>query len=195
MAMSKRKRERLDVGMNNGQKKPKPSRKERGATLTGKHEGLGGKKAEDKDTVAVAVDSGAELEPVKGTDKEKSTNTQEDSDGEKAVIQMAPLTNDTSQTMAQPENASASHERLEQRVAKLERRKGKRMKIGEHQKGTEEVSSQRKSSRRKGRMRSKNEKPFWRVSDATGGQMLDLDPIFTLNEEYINFFLRLDVIG
>lgn len=171
MEMSKRKRERLDIGSND-QKKPKSSRTdERAATLHRKHEGPVGKELEDKDA------AGVETKSIKGTHKAKNTKNQEDSDGHKAVIERAPLRNDTSQTVA------ASHEKLELRVAKLERRKGKKMKSGDHSNNAQVVSKHRKGSQQKGRLRSRNEKSFWKVSDAIGGQMLDLDPIFALNEE------------
>ena len=184
MVMSKRKRERLELGRNTDQKKHKPFQKDdRVATSHQKHEGPVGNEAEDKDTGAVAVDAEVESKPVKGTNKTKRKNNQEDSDGQKAALQTAPFTSDTPQTMAQPGNVSASPDKLESSLVKLERRKGRKTKTRGHPKNAEVVSNQREGNRQKGRMRSQKEKPFWKVSDAIGGQMLDLDPIFALNEE------------
>lgn len=193
--MSKRKRERLDLGRIDDQKKHKPSRKgERGATITKKHEGLVEQQAEHGENFAVAVDEGADLKPLKETDKSKRTNIK-DSDRQEAVMQNGLLTNGIPPTLALTKNNLVVHEKLEQKAAKIKKKKNKKKKIGEHSKDIEVLSSQRKSSRQKRRTHSQKEKSLWRVSDAIGGQMLDLDPIFALNEEYIIFLECLYRIG
>lgn len=184
MAMSKRKRERLDVGRKNNQKKPRSSREDDRIVISdGNRKGPTGRQTEDKDTPAVAVEAEVELKSVKGADKANRTKNQEDSEGKKTVIQKAPFKQDAPQTMVQPMNISASHGKPEPTVANLERTKGKKTKTGGHPQNAEEVSKKHKGSRQRRRKRSRNEKSFWEVSDAIGGKTLDLDPIFALNEE------------
>lgn len=188
MLMSKRKRDRLDVGRQNDQKKPKPSREETGITTLHKNrERPTGREADLKDVSAAVVDNQGELKSIRGAKKVKRTNVQENSEGQKAGIQTAPSTNDAPQSITQPGNISTSHDNVELKLVKTKtkkkKKKGKKMKTGEPPKNAEAVSDQRKGSQPKKRKRSQNTKSFWEVSDATGGQMLDLDPIFALNEE------------
>lgn len=39
---------------------------------------------------------------------------------------------------------------------------------------------------KKGKLESKTDKARWKVLQMAGGRMLDLDPIFALNEEFVN---------
>lgn len=182
--MSKRKRERPDIGRDNDQKKHKPSREGGRVTLLhGKTEGLEKKEVEDKGVVAIAVDAGVKKESVKTVEKTKSRKNQKDSDSQKPSIKGAPSTSATPQNVAQPGNVSVSHEKPELTVSKLEKRKAKKTKAGEHPKNAGVPSNHHKDNRQKAKMGSQNERSSWKVSDPIGGQMLDLDPIFALNEE------------
>ena len=183
-AMSKRKRERLDVGRKNDQKKSKPSREDDGTTtLHGIREDPAGKETQDKKAPAVSADAGIEFKPPQRADKAKRTTSYEDSDGQKVAIQTAPPANNAPQNRAQLRNVSASHKNLGLKVTRMKRRKSKRTNTKEHSRNAEAVSNQCKGSRPKKTKRSLNEKLFWKVSDAIGGQMLDLDPIFAPSEE------------
>lgn len=186
--MSKRKRERQDLGGIDDQKKHKRSKKdERSATMTKNPESLVEQQAGNRETVAVVGDERADLKPLKETDKSKRTNHMKDFDRQEAVTQNGLFTNGILPTLALAKNALAVHEEPEQRVAKMKKKRNKTKKIGEHSKDIEASSSQRKRSRQKRRTHFRSEKCLWGVSDAIGGQMLDLDPIFALNEEYIIF--------
>jgi hypothetical protein len=180
--MSKRKRDRLDSGRVNQEKKLKPSNNnERGAIFARDHDGL---MANDQDIVPGTVNKEAEAQPSGKPKKSKRANSKEDNRG--ALMQNAVPTNATPPTMAIAGNKLTVNETKEaaesaQRLAKIERRKSKKIGAGEH--APDVVPNQRKSSRHKRRDHSHDEKYFWRISDAMGGQMLDLDPIFALNEE------------
>lgn len=182
--MSKRKRERLDVGRKNDQKKSKPSREDEGTTtLPEIREGPAEKEIQDKKAPAVAADAGIDPKTIQKADKAKRKTSYEDSDGQKVAIRRASPANNAPQNRAQLTNVSASHEKLGLKVTRMERGKGKRTRTKEYSINAEAVSNQRKGSRPRKTKRSPNEKLVWKVSDAIAGQMLDMDPIFALREE------------
>ena len=185
--MPKRKREQLDTGRTNDRKKSTHNRKnERGAvTLTEKHEGLKRQQEQDGVINTAAVEEGAESTPFKHVDISQRLRMKLDSDRQKSVKRRARRTQSTSETLALAQRVSIRHDKHEQKVARKERKNSKRRQTGESAKVTDEVSSHRKRSRPKQTTLSQRTKSLWRVSDAIGGQMLDLDPIFALNEEYV----------
>ena len=185
MIMSKRKRERLDVGRHNDQKKPKPSGEVDGIpTPHGNREKTIGREMVDEDALASAVDREGEAKTIRRSKKAKRTNVQEESEGQNERIQTVPSSNDAPRNITQPGDVSTSCEKLELQVVRTKKKKVKKVKkTKEPPENAEEVPSQRTSSRRKKRKRSETEMSFWKVSDVVGGQMLDLDPIFALNEE------------
>lgn len=189
MIMSKRKRDRLDTGRTDEHKKSKSNRKNvRGATtLTEKHESSAGAQAQDGTLSAAAIDKGDQTVPIKTSRKLKHTSTKNDSDDPSSNIQKAPPTESLAETLAVAPNVSVVHEKPGQKVVKREKRgkiKNTRTKAREK---AEAVPRQGKRNRQEGRTSSQNTRPLWQISDAIGGQMIDLDPIFALNEEYLIF--------
>lgn len=83
--------------------------------------------------------------------------------------------------------------KIKRRAAKIERRKLKRQKqnsitairsaSGDDQKGPQ--IKQHRSRKKVPKDHPTGDASGWRVSDAIGGQMLDLEPAFALNEEYV----------
>lgn len=182
--MSKRKRERLDLGRINELKKLKPHKKhERGAK---KEEGPQGPEANDCDTVNGAVNEGLEPKPAQKTDKPKRMKITLEHDT-KSAEQNILISNGTSQPLALAGVGSITHgskdpRKLARKLAKGERRKDKKMETGEHPEDREVRLSYSRNGQQK-RSHAHNGTSLWRVSDPMGGQMLDLDPIFALNEE------------
>ena len=84
----------------------------------------------------------------------------------------------------------------EKRKAKKDRRRRKKEQekietaksLGSAQRQLGQPEPQKKSSEKLGKGRD-GKKPKWKVSDIIGGQMLDLDPIFSLNEEYVYYLM------
>jgi hypothetical protein len=185
--MSKRKRERLDLGRNNELKKLKPYKKhERGAKLVEKEERSLGPGVDDGGVVAGAINDGFESKPAKKTDKPERMKVKVDHDTN-ALQQNVLISDGTSQPLALARAGSIMHDnkgsrKLARRVAKMERRKNRKMETGEHPEDREVTLSYSTNGRQK-RWHAKIENSLWRVSDPMGGQMLDLDPIFALNEE------------
>lgn len=185
MIMSKRKREKLDVGRHIDKKKPKPSGEVDGIpTPHENREKARGREVDNEDTLDSAVDREGELKSIRRSTKAKRTNVQEDSESQNERIQTAPSTNDAPRNITQPGDVSTFCEKLELQVARKIKKKGKKMKKPkESPENAEEVPNQRTASRPKQRKRFETQKSSWKVSDAIGGQMLDLDPVFALNEE------------
>lgn len=88
-------------------------------------------------------------------------------------------------------NSKSSH-----RASKIEKKKnrkqhGKERMVnaqksdGEPRRSVDVQGSQQKSKKLK-KERKNHTKASWKVSEITGGRMLDLDPIFSLNEEYVD---------
>lgn len=85
------------------------------------------------------------------------------------------------------------------RVAKKERRKERKerkqhekeliadvQKVDEEPLGSADVQGLRQKSKKANKERKKHAKASWKVSEIAGGRMLNLDPIFALNEEYVD---------
>lgn len=91
----------------------------------------------------------------------------------------------------QSDKASA---KMVRRAAKIERRKMKRLQkestaVGKLADGKENIGAdhtkERRARKKSFKHRSNTKSSGWSVSDAIGGQMLDLEPIFALNEECV----------
>lgn len=102
-------------------------------------------------------------------------------------------------SILQSDKASA---KMARRAAKIERRKLKRLQResaavrkpsnGEKKVGADQTK-ERRSRKKSFKHRSNAKSSGWSVSDAIGGQMLDLEPIFALNEECVTGFTDLAI--